>query len=661
MIDIRLGRYFLDEKYVQELILIHRQYPDAFDEVWFATEYGFPLLDKHKESAGKMVELAKIFRANNKKVSLQISNTLGHGEYLKETDNDAIMAYNLEKMVGHDGTVADYCFCYRGDSFRQHSFETAKVYAKVFPECVWIDDDLRAYNHSPVAYACYCDNCINLFNEKHKSSFTRDSLVREINYGGVYWREQYIQFIRNGIYDYTYALTKAVMEVSPDSVMGYQYARASNYLGKDYRFVLDALKEGSGKAPKSRPGGGFYNDKYPLDMLGKAIMHNCSNSVLPEYVIENYSEIENTPDVAFGKSVDGTCIEASLTLAFGCTGLTFATLMVAHEPLSWHKNMLRQFSEYRGYWNRLIAHNRNKKSGGVCVFESPVSHKRTLTKNDLPFSWEKIAGHFGTELLQIGVPVSHDKEVAKAFILTRVAIDYMTNTDIHHLIHKPVVTDATVLAKIIDRGFGLHFKVEIHSLDRYVTEVFTDCDINSGYQGMEWNESYFFSKYKDKYVIEGEELLSVGNYREKNTGEALGCANAIIHTYDSRGKQLSKWAVFGYSLWNDVISSAKRQQILRSIDYISDNTLPAVLQSPEQVAVIPRIDTNGKTVSVTLQNLSIGKTQPMQLLIRNPKGDTFEMQNAYKKERVAYKKQKSGYWATIPSLFGWEIITVFIF
>ena len=54
MIDIRLGRYFLDEKYVQELILIHRQYPDAFDEVWFATEYGFPLLVKHKEGAGMM-------------------------------------------------------------------------------------------------------------------------------------------------------------------------------------------------------------------------------------------------------------------------------------------------------------------------------------------------------------------------------------------------------------------------------------------------------------------------------------------------------------------------------------------------------------------------------------------------------------------------------
>ncbi len=67
----------------------------------------------------------------------------------------------VEKMVGHNGTVADYCFCWNGKHFREYTYSYIKEYVKrIKLYCVWVDDDLRASNHNPVEYGCFCDECI---------------------------------------------------------------------------------------------------------------------------------------------------------------------------------------------------------------------------------------------------------------------------------------------------------------------------------------------------------------------------------------------------------------------------------------------------------------------------------------------------------------------
>ena len=123
---------------------------------------------------------------------------------------------------------------------------------------------------------------------------------------------------------------------------------------------------------------------------------------------------------------------------------------------------------------------------------------------------------------------------------------------------------------------------------------------------------------------------------------------------------IGKWAVFGYCIWKDILSSAKRQQILYAIDYISGNTLPAILESAEQVVVLPRVTKDMKTSSVSLCNASIGKTDEMTLRVRNVLGSNFRLRNA--DVDIVPKTVKDGddYLVTIPSLSGWEIITLFI-
>lgn len=67
-------------------------------------------------------------------------------------------------MVGPNGTVADYCFCWNDKHFREYVLEEIREYARLKPYCVWMDDDLRANNHAPVNFGCFCDDCIARFN-----------------------------------------------------------------------------------------------------------------------------------------------------------------------------------------------------------------------------------------------------------------------------------------------------------------------------------------------------------------------------------------------------------------------------------------------------------------------------------------------------------------
>ncbi len=667
MIDIRLGNHHKDEVSSKELIDAIKEFPGSCDTVWFATEYGYPELSVHKESADKIEKVAKLYRDAGIKVSLQVSNTLGHGEYMKNKDNSAIDTYGFETIVGPDGTVSPYSFCWRGPKFTDYICKSIEAYMNIKPATVWIDDDLRVLNHAPVEFACYCDNCISEFNKKHSFDYTREELVEEINYGDVSVREKYADFIREGMYNFTLTLTKSIQKCSPDTQMALQYARASNYAGMDYAYLFNAMRDGSGKNVKSRPGGGVYNDKTPMMLLDKMFEMGYANSGVPDFVTENYPEVENTPDVPFGKSIYGTIKESTLDLAYGCTGLTYAVLMTPYEKIDFHKKMLRGFTEYRSYWEELIERSRCTKNGGVFVYDPPKSYLREMSRDEAWFDWQNDIDTTSPmivpkPLMKVGVPITPDKDGGCALILSETAVKGMRNEDIEDILTKPVIIDGPGFKKIIDRGFGWSFgaRAELAKSDFGFMETFTDHPINIGNEGRPWSESFFTGVPMPPHAIEGEGMEPLGTLRVAKTGEILGTSCAIVDVYDKNKNTVGKWAVFGYCIWKDIISTAKRQQILYAIDYVSGGKMPAILESAEQVVVLPRVTRDMKTSSVTLCNASIGKTDEMKLRIRNAVGNKFRLKNA--DIDIVPKTEKDGddYIITVPSLDCWEIVTIFI-
>lgn len=667
MLDLRLSEFQI--KNADKLIERIKKYPGSGDEVWLNSLYGYPPLEKHRNFSAEMSKAAENFRKNGIAVSLQISNTLGHSDLHASTNDMSGLVYKgspAEKAVGEGGEKAEYCFCFYGENFRRYISETVKIYASAIkPACVWIDDDLRAVNHAPVRYACFCDSCIARFNNKYYTSFTRKELVNEINYGDVIWRERYIEQNREGVYGLAALITRSVTEVSPSSQMGYQYGRFINYMGIDYRFVLDAMHRESGKKVKTRPGGGFYWDKTPMEMLEKVMDTSLAMSVLPDYVSHSCPEIESLPDVFFGKSTEGNSKESTLYLAYGNNGLTYAALNSGYETEEYDERLLACFSKYRPYWDKLIKSGEKTEFGGVGVYESPNAYKRPLRKGEAPFSWVSIVGGQRLELMKIGVPISHEKKNAKVLVLYPDAVDCMTDDDIELLLQKNVLTDACALEKLIERGFGKNFGASVAPLPvTSAAERFTTHRVNGKYAGMRWKASMYVtgSAVMGYTITDGDgKTESLGEYFDVlNSEKKYGIANALVKTYDGRGEKLSTWSVFGYSLWQDIVSSAKRNQIIGAIDDICGRALPAVLLSPEQVTVVPRIDKDGKTVCVSLQSISIGKTENMELLVRNPRCENFVLTNEDIAERkLDFRKTADGFVVELPPLGAWDIFTVF--
>ena len=75
----RLGANLTPE-YVDDYVKAATKYQGACDNVWLATMYGYPPKKTHQELAAYHETVAARFREKGVSVSLQLSNTFGHGE-----------------------------------------------------------------------------------------------------------------------------------------------------------------------------------------------------------------------------------------------------------------------------------------------------------------------------------------------------------------------------------------------------------------------------------------------------------------------------------------------------------------------------------------------------------------------------------------------------
>lgn len=662
MITLRLGARHTEAHEAAALAESLKKFDGACDNVWLQTLYGYPTMEEHKKAADNFKKAAKIFRDAGIEVSFQVSNTIGHGEYMKSRSFAGLKypGSKVQYMVGPDGAVSPYCFCWFGEQFRQYIYESVQMYAEVKPESVWIDDDLRGGNHAPVEYGCYCDDCIARFNTKYGSNFSREELVNEINYGDVIWRERYIEQIRQGMAEVAAVVTKAVHSVSPETVMAYQTARDTSYTGSDMNHVFDKMKEITSYAPRIRPGGGFYCDKEPRGMIKKALLLNYTNNYAPDYVVEKWAEVENTPDVMFGKSMEGMCKESSLYLAYGCTGLTYAAIMSPYEHLSEYERIFKWLSLYRPFWEKIVAHNRNTSCSGVCVYPTKDGHKKPLSKGQEAFSWCTAFPYRGKELATCGIPISHDTQNARVYMIDSEMADYLSDEDIEFLLAHPVVTDGHAVQKLLDRGYENRIPLTIGDVKSdNVAEYFSSHAVCGKYAGDHWEESFFSGVSMKPCTVTGGEPL--GEFVDNITQEKCGQTGSICQTFDTDGNPLSKWAVFGYCVWKDVISSGKRYQILHAIDAVSNHSLPAILENNDQMVVIPRADKNGKTVSVALMSCCIGESEELILKVRNPIGNQFSYITAKGTVMKADAEQKENEWIVkLPSVGPWEMIVLLI-
>lgn len=653
-------------EYHKNVIEEFKKHPGCCDEVWLSTLYGYASPEKHKKVAEELMVIAEMYRAAGISVSLQVSNTLGHGQYMSSLDCSGLVYEGspVKNMVDGYGVTSDYCFCPRGEFLRDYLVKTLEYYIPIKPDILWIDDDFRLPNHAPVDFGCFCDDCIADFNSRYGYSYSREELVNEILHGDLKVRERYLLFEREGMNNLMRALMEAFHKGSPDTVPGLQHATPGGFIMGNHDYAFDAMKEVTGKAPVSRPGGGFYNDFNPDEVTVKGLSVEIQNAALPSYVERVFPEIENLPHYVFGKCPAGTAMETNYYFMCGASDMSYS-MMQGVEPLDWYGNILELFSKQRHYWDKLSEYNAATRASGIRYFYSKNDWCRRLGEKD-GFKELHAYKHIHTRnFLRDGFPMTFDRRENSVHFLYPAEVTGLTDEDVQFLLTQSVITDGESIALLAKMGYDLGIKAERIATDDALTLFarYTDHPFNGGEAS--FHSSFFTPGKTDCYRLSTEnanaELLA--SY-DNGTGlppltddkeYPYGLAELVLNT-----EKGGKWVVLGYQPWKGNISMVRRERFLNIADAIGKTPLSARMVSKNQAIIHPRIDADGKTGCVSVMNCTIGKLEGGELLIRNPKTENFIYTSGdIHSLALESKKTTNGYLVKLPIMDAWTGGTVF--
>ena len=653
-----------DPAYIENLIAWKKKYPKSFSEVWLATSYGFPPLEKHRENAEKLAEVASSLREAGIKVSLQLSNSIGHGQYMSSEDCSGLVydGSPVRKMVGHDGARADYAFCWNGEEFRKYVTEELALYAKAIkPSYLWIDDDFRADNHNPVTYGCFCGDCMRRFNEKVGCDFTREELLEEILHGDLEIRKAYVRFMRDGLSDLMEAMCRSVHEVSPGTTFALQNSY-HNYTGGEWVCLFDKMKEVSGRAPGFRSGGGAYDDHDPNGLFDKAHTLSMQNSVLPAYVTERIPEIENLPFTFSGKSPAGTALESALHLANGHTGLSYSMMMSYAEEPSFYERFLKLFDQMGDYFERLSEVSSCSRGGGLEYVLATHDYLKTLKPGETLNDLNAVSIKGAAALLRDGVPMTFDRNAENTLLLSGGVVHALSDEDIETVLSRHVLMDGETVSELLKRGYDLGLSPRAIGADDVLKlyERYTDDELNKGGYLDQFKSNFFVSRslvpYSFDALPEGARVLGTyGMTPTPKDGCPYGASTVIFRT-----KEGGTVAACGYSLFTCIVPSTQRDRLLRIADAIGSHPLPARILSPDQAFLYPRVEKDGhKTLSVSAANGTVGEEELM-IAIRDPASEDFHWMSQYgEAKRLAFEKKDGEYILTLPKLAAYSVGTVF--
>ena len=651
------------------LLDVKDKYPNSYTDVWLNTAYGYPAQSVHYETAQHFAEYAKKFCEKGVNVSMQLSNTLGHGQYMMTRDCSGLVYEGspVKKMVGANGCTAEYGFCWNDEFFKNYLADHVRYYVeKVQPAEIWIDDDMRARNHAPVDFGCFCNDCIAQFNAMHGYNYNREDLVNEFLHGDINVRDNWIKFVRKGMSGLAETIAKAAHEGCADTVVCLQNGSNGPYTGYSHDYMLDAMYKATGHPPMYRAGADAYHAHDPNEYLVKLVQTSFDQSRLPDYVAERCPEIECTPDTAFGKVARGHAFETAAYLAGGATGMSYAMLgFLPEKPEFFHK-AFKLFDEQREYYEQLGALSRNSIASGITFATSKKAHLRKLPEGATmnQFNTEEYA--CADFMLRNGFALNYEDANSGIFLLHPNAARQMQHEELEALTKKNVLTDADTVMYLKSMGIDLGIEARPLSDDEGMasSENFTDHKVNKVYKSV-FTAPFFSGGLANYYTIskipENAEVL--GTYTIKFPQKTYDLPDAP-HGYTSvvlHNSQGGNWAVMGYGIWKSVIPAFQRDRLMNIIDYISDNALVIKPISATQDVYLPRIcKQTGKLLSVSVINCTIEPQDDVEICIRNPKSDKFRFISQYDGEtEFTVKKVGNDYYIKLPTLTAWSVATIF--
>ena len=559
----------------------------ACDEVWFSTGIGVASLERHRQQSAAMAKAATDLRAAGIVPSVQFQATMGHSDAIARRADCSGKTWG--GFTGRDGVESKYCSCPRQPGFRDYLVKMGEIYAAWKPGSIWVDDDLRLNNHSPVMKPlCWCETCVSAFAEREGVRRTRAELAAACDRDPALY-DRYERFGFEALADCARALAETVHRLSPETRMGYQHGPWRN---DGQQLIYRALAEASGHKVGSRPGGGAYLDHDPRKQVEKAlVMARQMALVVPGGDIGQVCpEIETCPRSYACRTFEGLAMESFLSLAQGMDSLSYFIMDPYFETPAWYgEHLLGPLGKVLPELRRYVAFNEGTLPGGI-------------------------AGDATAEFARIGLPLAPGLAYpAEAAILTEKGVKNRSDAELRELVRRSLLLDGAAAVELVRRGFGdALLGLSAKSTQSSAREFFTKDPLN---EGLLRGQHMTYSRKFEVLGARAADVRVIGEYVTWD-GRNEGVATALA---ERDGRRVAILGCGGFV--TEDLGSNRFRQLQRLADAVAGNRLPARIDGACRYIVMPRVDKAGVLRSVGICNASIGVHEPVDLLVRRPQGE----------------------------------------
>ena len=485
MLDPRANTPTKDEK------LIEFVKKGKIDDVAFFIN-GEELNHSHLTKAETQLWLDAIKPLQKKLSEIGVTTSLNPWTTIMHSDR----GYQVNPEIGFntfvdlDGNKAQDMACPADPTWRKYLANTYAQYASIHPRRLWLEDDFRHYNHSPLKLMCFCDYHMQLYNEKLGKKETRAEFVKKMLQPGKPTKERqvYLDQARQEMIETEHIIEQAVHKVSPETDLAQMtsYPDWHALEGRDWDNLFKA-QAGKGHPKVARPHLPAYNEVAPLQYGRYFEEYTRITAAFLGEDAELYPELESYMYSPLVKSTAFTAFQIITSALIGSQGILLNLFDMMGNGIndSWHyAEMLAQIKPFVNQLleNRLpIDHLRGIK---VLVDQDSSYYLQTKTGKNveelLPHekNWASLLGAFGfaTTILPISKKTSLKNEVVA---ISGQLLRNLTNAQVTELVKNNfVLLDGESVQVLLDRKLGnlLHIeKAEWHPV-RSNYQVFEQAD-----------------------------------------------------------------------------------------------------------------------------------------------------------------------------------------
>ena len=483
-------------------------------------------------------------------------------------------------FVDINGNKAKDMACPADPTWRKYLANTYAQYASIHPRRLWLEDDFRHYNHSPLKLMCFCDYHMQLYNEKLGKKETRAEFVKKMLQPGEPTKERqvYLDQARQEMIETEHIIEQAVHKVSPETDLAQMtsYPDWHALEGRDWDNLFKA-QAGEGHPKVARPHLPAYNEVAPLQYGRYFEEYTRITAAFLGENAELYPELESYMYSPLVKSNAFTAFQIITSALIGSQGILLNLFDMMGNGIndSWHyAEMLAQIKPFVNQLleNRLpIDHLRGIK---VLVDQDSSYFLQTKTGKNveelLPHekNWASLLGAFGfaTTILPISKKTSLKNEVVA---ISGQLLRNLSNSKVTELVKNNfVLLDGECVQVLLDRNLGnlLHIeKAEWHPV-RSNYQVFEQADgqIVDGVESPRITMLQQTGNYL-KIDYQPQSSVKVWSFAYNAIDEKLGNVMAVIDQHivvlpidqDSRYGWESQFTTYKQGLLQQILDSVK--------------------------------------------------------------------------------------------------------